>query len=154
MRNLLNELTLKFQVPHLTSPLCSGDTLCINKLADSIILEDNSAALTLAMDGDKYRPRTNHLSIKWHHFRDQVEQGWLKVSKVASKDNWADIFTKPLPKPQFCLLRDDLLGWKSAKSPPLQDDGPEVSEHATAAIALSSHPDKRRRTRRKLAFNH
>jgi hypothetical protein len=150
IRNLLNELTNKFEVPNLTSPLCSGETKCINKLADSIILEDNSAALTLAMDGDKYRPRTKHLSIKWHHFRDQVEQGWLTVHKVASKDNWADIFTKPLPKPQFCLLRDDLLGWAAKrKSPPPPIDGPVVPEHAAAAFAHSSRPRKRRRQRRK-----
>ncbi len=64
IRNLLLELTLKFQVPNLDSPLCSGETHCLNKLADSVILEDNSAALTLAMDGNKYRPCTKHLSIK------------------------------------------------------------------------------------------
>ena len=39
-----------------------------SKLGNSVILEDNAAAITLANDGDKYRPRTKHLSIKWHHF--------------------------------------------------------------------------------------
>jgi hypothetical protein len=118
----------------------------MNQMADSIILEDNSAALTLAMDGDKYRPRTKHLSIKWHHFRDQVKQGWLKVKKVTSKDNWADIFTKPLPKPQFCILRDDLLGWApKRKSTLLTPIGPEALEHAAAAYATSSRPKKKRR---------
>jgi hypothetical protein len=149
IRNLLNELTQLFKAPNLTSPLCSGKTLCINKLADSVILEDNSAALTLAMDGDKYRPRTKHLSIKWHHFRDQVEDGWLTVKKVASKDNWADIFTKPLPKPQFCLLRDELMGWSPRRIVPISPpDGPVVPEHAAAAYAHTAGPRKRRRKRR------
>lgn len=49
-----------------------------SKLGHSVILEDNTAAIPLANDGDKYRPRTKHLSIKWHHFCDQISQGWLK----------------------------------------------------------------------------
>ena len=78
-----------------------------------MILEDNTAAIALANDGDKYRPRTKHLSLKWHHFRDQIKQGWLKVRKIDTKVNWADIFTKPLPKPHFEFLRDAMMGWRT-----------------------------------------
>jgi hypothetical protein len=48
-------------------------------------LEDNATTLALANDGKKHRPWTKHLSIKWHHFRDQVEKGWLNVHKVDTK---------------------------------------------------------------------
>ena len=109
LRRILDELYSIFQVPFDTS-----HTEVINELGCSVVLEDNSAALALATDGDKYRPRTKHLSLKWHHFRDQVRNGgWLKIKKVHTKVNWADIFTKPLPKPQFQFLRDAMMGWRT-----------------------------------------
>ena len=81
-------------------------------------MEDNSAALVIANDADdRYRPRTKHLCIKWHHFRDHVRRGSLSVKKVASKDNIADIFTKQVPRPQFCYLRDILMGCKRPDKP-------------------------------------
>lgn len=82
-----------------------------NRLGHSAILEDNQAALTLANDGDKHRSCTKHLSLKRHHFRDQIKQGWLCVKKVDTKVNWADIFAKPSPRPQFVFLGDALMRW-------------------------------------------
>ena len=36
------------------------------------VFEDNSGALEMAKN-QKYRPRTKHLNVKYHHFRDYVE---------------------------------------------------------------------------------
>jgi hypothetical protein len=36
----------------------------MNSLGSSIILEDNGTTLALANNGEKYRPRTKHLSSK------------------------------------------------------------------------------------------
>lgn len=36
----------------------------------SIFYEDNEACIVLA-ETDHHKPRTKHISIKWHHFRDQ-----------------------------------------------------------------------------------
>ena len=60
---------------------------------------------------DQYRPRTKHLAIKWHHFRDQVRLGHIKVTKIESALNWADIFTKPTDKQTFLRLRQLMMGW-------------------------------------------
>jgi hypothetical protein len=93
--------------------LCNGPTRCLNSLGKSVILEDNAACIAVAVDPKtKHSPRTRHLSIKWHHFRDQVEKGWLTVEKVASAQNWSDIFTKPLSRVTFQYLRDEMMGWK------------------------------------------
>ena len=80
------------------------------KLVVSEIFEDNSGCIVLAND-DQYRPRTKHLAIKWHHFKDQVRNGNLKVSKVDTKINWADIFTKAVDKTTFERLRNLMMGW-------------------------------------------
>ena len=80
------------------------------KLVVSEVFEDNSGCVVLAND-DQYRPRTKHLAIKWHHFKDQVRNGNLKVTKVDTKINWADIFTKAVDKTTFERLRKLMMGW-------------------------------------------
>ena len=72
--------------------------------------EDNSAALEMAKV-PKMRPRTRHLNIKYHHFREHVRRGHIKVHAVDTKNQIADIFTKALPKEDFVRHRKALLGW-------------------------------------------
>jgi len=81
------------------------------KLPPSIVYEDNAGCIVLANDPEQNRPRTKHIGIKYHHFRDQVQNGTLKVVKVATALNWADIFTKPLVPIKFEALRKRLMGW-------------------------------------------
>ena len=154
LRRILDELYSIFQVPFDTS-----HTEVINELGCSVVLEDNSAALALATDGDKCRPRTEHLSLKWHHFRDQVRNGgWLKIKKVHTKVNWADIFTKPLPKPQFQFLRDAMMGWRTKHELQdfLKDQHVEALPihplQATAAFAFCPESDTHMPPRKRVRF--
>jgi hypothetical protein len=39
----------------------------------SLIYEDNAACIVLA-ETDHHKPRTKHISLKWHHFCNQVQQ--------------------------------------------------------------------------------
>ena len=80
------------------------------KLAQSEIFEDNAGCIVLATT-EQHRPRTKHLAVKWHHFKDQIRNGSCKITKVASALNWADIFTKTLDKKVFETLRLLLMGW-------------------------------------------
>jgi len=50
----------------------------------SIIYEDNAACIVLA-ETDQHKPRTKHISIKWHHFRDQIQNGNIKIQKIGHK---------------------------------------------------------------------
>ena len=70
--------------------------------------EDNSGALELARL-PKLRPRTKHINIKYHHFREHVRNGLIKIYPISTHDQIADIFTKPLPQNQFLKLRKVLL---------------------------------------------
>jgi hypothetical protein len=72
-------------------------------LQASKIHEDNASCIILAYS-DGTKPRTRHLSLKWHHFKDQIKKGHLVVSKVASNLNWADLLTKPLVAPKHNTL--------------------------------------------------
>jgi hypothetical protein len=57
--------------------------------------EDNSGALELARM-PKLRPRTKHINTCYHHFREHVRLGLIKIYPVGSKDQIADVLTKSL----------------------------------------------------------
>jgi hypothetical protein len=57
------------------------------------------------------RPRTKHLNAKYHHFREAVMQGLIEIFYVNTKEQLADILTKPLMITLFEFLRKMLTGW-------------------------------------------
>lgn len=71
------------------------------------LLCDNQAANSLAKD-PTFHARAKHIDVKWHYIRECTENGHIAVSYVPSKDNVADILTRPLPSPQFLCLRSFL----------------------------------------------
>jgi hypothetical protein len=52
--------------------------------------------------------RTKHIDIRLHFLRDHVAKGDIILEGVRSEDQLADIFTKPLDKTRFCMLRNEL----------------------------------------------
>ena len=59
------------------------------------IFEDNSGAVKMA-NHHKYRPRTKHLNVKLHHFRDYVARKQVVVKPISTKNQQADLLTKGL----------------------------------------------------------
>nr|GEZ67491.1 copia protein [Tanacetum cinerariifolium] len=49
--------------------------------------------------------RTKHIEIRHHFLCKNVQNGTISIKKVSSKDNIADILTKPLKQELFNLLR-------------------------------------------------
>ena len=74
------------------------------------VFEDNSGALEMAKV-HKYRPRTKHLNVKYHHFRDYVERGEISIHKIDTKDQLADYLTKPVSQEILERLRPQVMGW-------------------------------------------
>jgi hypothetical protein len=66
--------------------------------------EDNSGALEI-FRVPKMRPRTKHINLKYHHFREFVRLGKIHVYPISTKDQIAELLTKPLPQNIFsCIL--------------------------------------------------
>jgi hypothetical protein len=65
---------------------------------------DNNAAICLSED-PLLHDRVKHIDIKFHFLRERFHSGELKLKYIPTKDNIADIFTKPLEGPQFLRLR-------------------------------------------------
>jgi hypothetical protein len=72
--------------------------------------EDNSGALEMAKT-HKMRPRTKHINIKYHHFREAVQNKEISIWAINTTDQIADIFTKPLGEELFLKFRKLILGW-------------------------------------------
>jgi hypothetical protein len=74
------------------------------------VFEDNSGALEMARI-PKMRPRTRHMNIKYHHFRNAVMSGSISIHAIGTNDQMADIFTKPLRLDLFLKHRLNIMGW-------------------------------------------
>ena len=75
------------------------------------VWEDNAGALALAqLDPGQHTARSKFYDVKVHWFRSKLGDD-IKVEKVDTKEQLADMFTKPLPRETFEYLRRKLLGW-------------------------------------------
>jgi hypothetical protein len=74
------------------------------------VFEDNEGAIEIAKV-PKMRPRTKHLNIKYHHFREEVKKGTVSIYHVATGEQMADMLTKPLDQTLFEKHREKMMGW-------------------------------------------
>eukprot|EP00253_Pinus_taeda_P034217 PITA_34217 len=68
------------------------------------ILCDNTSAISISKNPITHS-KTKHIPIKYHFLREQVLEQKVKLEYVPSKEQAANIFTKPLPKETFEYLR-------------------------------------------------
>ena len=74
------------------------------------VFEDNVGALEMAKE-HKFRPRTKHMLVKYHHFRSYVDSQQISIHHISTHDQVGDILTKPLLLPSFAKHRRRLIGW-------------------------------------------
>ena len=82
----------------------------LNPIIKCTLFEDNNGALELAR-APRYRPRTKHIAVKYHHFREHVRKGTVSIEAIDTKEQIADQFTKGLQTAMFEYLRHKLMGW-------------------------------------------
>jgi hypothetical protein len=79
------------------------------------VFEDNIGALEMARL-PKMRPRTKHLCIRLHHFREKVRKGEISIHHIATELQIADMLTKPQPFDLFVGQRSTLMKWPPSES--------------------------------------
>jgi len=72
--------------------------------------EDNMSCIKIATS-HRIRPRTKHLSLRLHHFRTHVVNKMITIDHIHTKDQIANILTKPLPRVQFSKICEQLMSW-------------------------------------------
>jgi hypothetical protein len=70
------------------------------KLTKVPLLCDNESAIRMA-DNPIEHSRTKHIAIWYHFLRDHQQLGNIEIAYINTKDQLADIFTKPLVTPQI-----------------------------------------------------
>jgi hypothetical protein len=99
LMELLKELqTKKIGIPHTTPGIhCK-------------VFEDNSGAIEIAKV-PKMRPRTKHINVKYHHFREYIEREDISIHYIPTGDQPADMMTKPLNETLLAKHRYTVMGW-------------------------------------------
>ena len=59
----------------------------------------------------KLNPRTKHIAVKYHFFRENISKRRITVEWIPSNKQKADILTKGLGTSKFVAIRKLLLGW-------------------------------------------
>jgi hypothetical protein len=77
------------------------------KLTKIPLLCDNESAICIA-DNPVEHSRTKHIAIRYHFLRDHQQRGDIEIAYVSTKEQLADIFTKPLDENTFTKLRHEL----------------------------------------------
>jgi len=96
--NLLKEISGVFDLPS-TKPVFNCK-----------VWEDNESCIRVATS-PQFTGHTKHIAIKYHHFRSFVKNGTISIHSIDTKEQLADILTKPLTEASFSYLRRKLMGW-------------------------------------------
>jgi hypothetical protein len=100
-------------------------------LSAAPILHCDNIGATYLSSNPVFHARTKHIEIYYHFVRDRVAQKSLTVKFLSSKDQLADILTKPLVSTRFAHLRSNL----NVCSQPLRLRGTITSTHSDQTTA-------------------
>ncbi len=77
--------------------------ICTQPYVYCKVFEDKSGALEFARL-PKLHPRTKHINVCYHHFREHVHKGLIKIFPIDTKDQIADTLTKALSQNDFHVI--------------------------------------------------
>ena len=86
--------------------------LDISKLTLSRVFKNNDACCKLALSTmPKMTPRSTHIAVKYHWFREKLEEINIEILRVDTKEQLADIFTKGLVQKEYESKRNLVCRW-------------------------------------------
>lgn len=86
--------------------LCNDMTIATS---DVLVNVDNQGTINLAKNPVNHQ-RSKHIDIKYHFIRTEIQAGTIKLDYIPTKDNVADIFTKPATKAKLEKFKHFIMG--------------------------------------------
>jgi hypothetical protein len=77
------------------------------KLSKVPLLCDNDSSIRMAENPVEHS-HTKHIDIQFHFLRDHQQRGNIEIAYINTKEQLANIFTKPLDEKTFTKLRNEL----------------------------------------------
>ena len=71
------------------------------------IICDNHSCIKM-IENLVFHDKTKHIEVRYHFIRDMVQKGAIKLKSVPTKEQVADVLTKPLARVKFEYFRDKL----------------------------------------------
>jgi hypothetical protein len=115
------------------------------------IFEDNEGAIKQA-NSNILNNANRTIALKFHHVREEITEGRIKLLNISSQDQLADALTKSLQPGRLVQLRDRIMGtdshWWSSKLSELKKSGEKILQTTATSSSLgdaipeSDQPDK------------
>ncbi|XP_061469413.1 uncharacterized protein LOC133378809 [Rhineura floridana] len=74
--------------------------LCIEVKKPILVYEDNQTCIRLAMS-EANTKRTKHISVRYHHIRECIQQGFITLSYCNTNNMLANVMTKPICEEKY-----------------------------------------------------
>jgi hypothetical protein len=84
----------------------------------AIVMEDNSAVVTMANNDTSYAKKCKHFLMVVNNVKEQIATGQMEARKIFGKLNNADLHTKPLRSQAFTHMAAKILGQPGEVPPP------------------------------------
>ena len=78
----------------------------LNLLEQKVIVYSDSQSSIYLCKNPVFHERSKHINVKYHFIRDLVSQELLKIDKIPTEFNPADMGTKVVPVSKFHTCRD------------------------------------------------
>ena len=88
------------------------------QLPPAIVMEDNSAVVTMANNDTSYAKKCKHFLMVVNYVKEQIATGQMEARKIFGKLNNADLHTKPLRSQAFTHMAAKVLGQPGEVQPP------------------------------------
>ena len=72
------------------------------------ILYDNQSCINM-IENPVFHDKTNHIEVRYHFIRDMVQKGFVNIKYVSTKEQVADMLTKPLDCVKFDTFETSLV---------------------------------------------